>query len=208
MKVRQMLATTVPAAKAKLYSIGMATLFFWEIGPLVSGLLLSGRIGGSYAGYVANLQVTHQNHLLQTLGMSEFMWSLFPSLFAAFIAGPILTLVGTYLAIYLGGLIGVHYGILESTAAYWESVKNTVFSGLQQDHFTSPYDTLLEVATYPPCYHVLKSFTFMLINMGVAELFARRATEVKAAITRAVVCASILIIVADWGFSQLWTLRK
>ena len=52
MKVRGMLNTAVPAAKANLYAIGMAKLFVLEIGPLLTALLLAGRIGGSYAGKV------------------------------------------------------------------------------------------------------------------------------------------------------------
>jgi ABC-type transporter Mla maintaining outer membrane lipid asymmetry permease subunit MlaE len=45
-----MLNTTVPPAKAKLYAIGLSTLFVLEVGPLLTALLLCGRIGGSYAG--------------------------------------------------------------------------------------------------------------------------------------------------------------
>ncbi len=50
---RGMLNTTIPPAKATLYAISMAKLFVLEIGPLITSLLLSGRIGGSYAGEVA-----------------------------------------------------------------------------------------------------------------------------------------------------------
>jgi ABC-type transporter Mla maintaining outer membrane lipid asymmetry ATPase subunit MlaF len=49
-KVKSMLNTTVPPAKAKLYAIGLSTLFVLEVGPLLTALLLCGRIGGSYAG--------------------------------------------------------------------------------------------------------------------------------------------------------------
>lgn len=41
-----------------------------QVGPLLTALLLCGRLGGSYAGEVAAMQATHQNKLLQTLGIS------------------------------------------------------------------------------------------------------------------------------------------
>lgn len=80
MKVQQMLNQTVPPAKATLYAIGMAKLLCLEIGPLLTALLLCGRIGGSYAGYVATMQATAQNKLLQTLGIAPMAWSLYPSI--------------------------------------------------------------------------------------------------------------------------------
>jgi len=59
-KVRAMLESGVPEAKAAIYAAGMAKLFVLEVGPLLTALLLCGRVGGSYAGEVATLQATHQ----------------------------------------------------------------------------------------------------------------------------------------------------
>ena len=70
-KVNSMLNRTVPPAKATLYAIGLAKLFVLEIGPLLTALLLCGRIGGSYAGKVGTMQATDQNKLLRTLGKLE-----------------------------------------------------------------------------------------------------------------------------------------
>ena len=38
------------AAKRKLYALGLGLVFTIELGPLLTALLLAGRIGGSYAG--------------------------------------------------------------------------------------------------------------------------------------------------------------
>ena len=70
MKVRAMINTAIPKAKASLYALGLAKLFVLEIGPLLTGLLLCGRIGGSYAGEVATMKATMQNSLLNTLGVN------------------------------------------------------------------------------------------------------------------------------------------
>lgn len=72
-------ARYAPEAKQGLYGVGMARLFVLEVGPLITALLLAGRIGGSYAGEVATMQATNQNRLLATLGVKPRQWTLLPS---------------------------------------------------------------------------------------------------------------------------------
>ena len=126
MKVKAMLQTTIPPAKATLYAMGMAKLFVLEIGPLITSLLLSGRIGGSYSGEVATMQATSQNKLLRTLGISPIEWSFQPSLLASLIASPLLTMAGTMLALELGAHVGPWYGI-GNTDGYREEVWDSIF---------------------------------------------------------------------------------
>ena len=250
MKVRGMLNSTVPQAKATLYALGMAKLFCLEVGPLLTALLLCGRIGGSYAGKVATMQATSQTKLLQTLGINPQMWSLVPSMAAALLASPFLTAIGTYLALVLGGMVGPRYGI-STVESYWENVWDAVLPPLRLRSIqplweevvvdmgnnvtetrpaTSPWealwthqdlrptfsdtytDSLIEVATYPVVYHLTKAVVFIAITMLVSETCARlrpnlTPRNVPSVITSSVVLSSLLVIVADWGFSQLWLLR-
>jgi hypothetical protein len=74
MKVQAMLNETIPLAKALLYAMGMAKLLVLEIGPLITALLLSGPIGGSYSGEVAMMQSTAQNKLL--LGIWQLVYAM------------------------------------------------------------------------------------------------------------------------------------
>ena len=196
MKVSSMLNQTVPPAKATLYAIGMAKLFVLEIGPLLTALLLSGRIGGSYAGKVATMQATSQNKLLRTLGISPRAWSYYPSLVAAGISGPLLTVIGTALALGIGGEIGSNYGI-GNKDGYWEEVKGAVFPPLRLRWFDTNInaingghqslrfsdfvlttfsdrymDAVVEILTYPPVYHFVKALSFVAIIMSVAEICA------------------------------------
>jgi ABC-type transporter Mla maintaining outer membrane lipid asymmetry ATPase subunit MlaF/ABC-type transporter Mla maintaining outer membrane lipid asymmetry permease subunit MlaE len=235
MKVRAMLNVTIPPAKASLYAMGMAKLFVLEIGPLITALLLSGRIGGSYSGEVATMQSTAQNKLLLTLGISPVMWTFAPSLLASWLASPLLTLAGTLLALEIAAHIGPMYGI-GNIASYWQEVWDAVFLPLRlrgvvawrenkgwvqplsksiyscldlRSTFSEKYsDALIEIATHPICFHLIKSVVFMTIIMGVAEVASRQNAEltprdVPKVITTSVVGGSLLVIFADWGFSQL-----
>jgi len=234
MKVRGMLNTTIPPAKATLYAMGMAKLFVLEIGPLITALLLSGRIGGSYSGEVATMQATAQNKLLLTLGISPVAWTFGPSLSASWIASPLLTLAGTVLALEIGARVGPNYGIGD-VEGYRKEVRDAVFVPLRlrgaaswseergrrtlMEHviaftdlrctFSESYaDAFVEIVTHPVCFHLIKSVVFMTIIMVVAEVAARRKTDltprgVPKVITTSVVGGSLLVIFADWGFSQL-----
>lgn len=243
MKVRGMLNSVVPGTKATLYALGMAKLFVLEIGPLVTALLLSGRIGGSYAGEVATMQATAQNKLLVTLGVNPRKWSLIPALSASLIAAPLLTVLGTALALWLGGLVGPSYGI-GTYESYVTDVRSAILPGLRlrsivawvEEHESSNrslfdfflsldlrctvgatgsacWDTFIEIITYPPCFLFVKSSVFMTIVVLVSEHAARRRKHltprnVPGVITQSVVMASLAIIVADWGFSQLLLKRQ
>lgn len=257
-KVSGLLQETVPPAKAHIFAVGMTKLFCLEIGPLLTALLLCGRIGGSYAGQVGTLHATQQAKLLRTLGVSPVHWTLVPASMAAFLAAPLLTMVGTGVALALAGYVGpVVYGIgtteqfrqdvLESLFPTWrlEVFRSAIITG-QQDEWhqnvwelfqsrivhvlsslsntalavTYPprYDpswleSMIEIVTYPPVYHVVKSIVYMGIILGTAQVVTHlkhahlTPRGVPSVITLSVVWAGLLVILADWGFSQLWLLR-
>ena len=241
MKVKSMINSTIPEAKAKLYALGMAKLFVLEIGPLLTALLLAGRIGGSYAGKVATMQATSQNNLLRTLGISPVSWTLWPSFLAALVAAPILTAFGTFLALVFGGVVGTHHGVVANRAGYWSHVHDALLpelrlrlpsafgqsagwipaalhtvrsvTGLRTSFSNSLVDLAVEVLTYPVVFHIVKADTFILIILLVSEVCARRQSDltprgVPLVITTSVVIGSLLVILADWGFSQVYLMRK
>jgi ABC-type transporter Mla maintaining outer membrane lipid asymmetry permease subunit MlaE len=111
----------LPEVKAMLYCTGLTKLFVLELGPLLTALLLAGRIGGSFAGEVGTMVATNQNRLLKNLGVSTRMWSLVPSVIAALITAPILTLVGTGIALFAGSIIAEMYD-MGSAEDYWDDV--------------------------------------------------------------------------------------
>ena len=268
-KVQSLLQQTIPPAKAQLFAIGMTKLMVLEIGPLLTALLLCGRMGGSYAGQVATLHATQQTKLLQTLGVPPLHWTWWPSMGAVLVSSPLLTSVGTAIALGVAGYVGpIHYGIgtmsqyymdLRATllppfrlkvvewfqnyqsgsveneggvSAAWEFVRELRNGGIAPDfvslfRVTYPVryyassrtstatwiETWIEVLTYPPIYHWTKSIVYGLIILSVAQCVTSIHQDhltprgVPRVITLSVVVAGLMVIVADWGFSQLWLLR-
>lgn len=110
-KARALVDGALPGARAALYAHGVAKLFTLELGPLLTGLLLAGRIGGSYAGEVGTMEASAQSKLLSVLGASARRWTLLPASLAALLAAPLLSALGTALALALAALVGEWYAL-------------------------------------------------------------------------------------------------
>jgi phospholipid/cholesterol/gamma-HCH transport system permease protein len=79
--------------------------FFNEIGPLLAGLLMAGRVGAGIGGELANMRATEQIDAIEVLSIDSFKMLVIPRVIACSIALPMLTvfmdvmgLAGGYLA--------------------------------------------------------------------------------------------------------------
>lgn len=163
----------VPAA----VSIGMVRV----LGPLVTGLLVSGRVGAGIGAQLGGMRVTRQIDAMEALAVDSFKYLVVTRVFACVIALPILTVVMDF-----AGLAG---GMFLETAAY--NVSMTLFV---HDAFSA-----LSLTDYLPT--VIKTTVFGLI-IGTVSCFLGYNTEggaagVGQASTKSVVFCSILLIVID-----------
>jgi len=110
--VDQIVRANEAAAKQKLFALALGSIFAIELGPLLTALLLAGRIGGSYSGEVAMMAATSQLDLLALLTVSPTRWTLAPALLAALLAAPILTAAGTVAALATSAVVGNLFGIM------------------------------------------------------------------------------------------------
>lgn len=161
---------------------------FRSIGPLVTALLLAGRVGSSISAEVGALRVNGQLTAWWTLGRDPDTQVLPPLFWACVLGTPVLTGLAMAAAV-CGGAVLVESGLLVggvTTTGYFEGIRES------WRHF-------------PGLLPLLKSLTFgMIIGLtgyafGSAEKTAARA--VGQDVTRAVVAASLLIIVTDFLFS-------
>ena len=66
--------------------------FFVEIGPLVAGLLLAGRVGSGIGAVLANMRASEQIDAIESLSIDSFKFLVVPRVLACVIALPFLTL--------------------------------------------------------------------------------------------------------------------
>ncbi len=187
----------LPAIRRRIFALGISRGFIIELGPLLTALLLAGRIGGSYAGEVSMMQATNQNQLLQTLGVSPRRWTLGPAAIAALVAAPLLTALGVGTSLMMARMVALSGDspLFANSAQYWQALATRALD----------YEMLW---TFPPFVCVYHSLVFMFLILLVAEVSARLRPNIQPrgvpkAITWAVVGASLAIIIADWGLSQL-----
>src|SRR6202790_4897084 len=92
-----------------------ALAFFVEIGPLVAGLLLAGRVGSGIGAVLANMRATEQIDGIESLSIDSFKFLVVPRVVACVLALPLRTLfmdfsglLGGFLAEFASSRISFH----------------------------------------------------------------------------------------------------
>lgn len=99
--------STVPA----IVVIGMVR----ELGPVLVGLMVAGRVSSAMAAELGTMRVTEQLDAMATLNTDPFRYLIAPRLFAAMVALPLMVLLANAIGILGGYLLSVH--LLDFNAA-------------------------------------------------------------------------------------------
>lgn len=159
-----------------------------ELGPVLAGLMVAGRVGAATAAEIGTMRVTEQIDALVTLSTNPFKYLVAPRLVAGVIALPILVLIADIIGVYGGYLVGIHKldfsagNYLKSTFDFLEY--KDVISGLIKASVFGFIITLMG------CYHGYHS--------------KGGASGVGAATTNAVVTASMMILLSNYFITELF----
>src|SRR3954452_14097820 len=83
-----------------------------ELGPVLTGLMVAGRVGAAIAAELGTMRVTEQIDALRTLATHPVDYLIVPRLMALIIAMPLLTAEAIAIGIGAGYLVGVYlFGI-------------------------------------------------------------------------------------------------
>ncbi len=163
-----------------------------ELGPVLAGLMVAGRIGAAIAAEIGTMRVTEQIDALTTLSTNPYKYLVAPRLLASTITLPLLVLVGDIIGVFGGYIVSV-YRLDMNAASYirqsWNFLQTMdVVSGL------------IKAAV----------FGFIIALMGCYNGYHSRggAQGVGAATTNAVVSASILILIANYVLTGLFFVGK
>ncbi len=159
-----------------------------ELGPVLAGLMVAGRVGAAMAAELGTMRVTDQIDALGTLSTNPMKYLVAPRLLAGLLALPLLVIVADILGVAGGFLVGtVKLGF--APAAYLQATAdilqwNDVIAGLAK----------------------AAVFGFVIALMGCYHGYNSRggAQGVGAATTSAVVTASILILAFDYVLTELF----
>ncbi len=162
-----------------------------ELGPVLAGLMVAGRVGASMAAEIGTMRVTEQIDALETLATNPFKYLIAPRLIAGLTMLPILVLIADIIGVF-GGYIVSTQKLGFNPATYlkntWDFIETQdVVSGLVKAGVFGFLVTLMG------CYHGYHS-------RGGAQ-------GVGAATTNAVVSASILILSFNYFITELFFAR-
>lgn len=159
-----------------------------ELGPVLAGLMVAGRVGASMAAEIGTMKVTEQLDALRTLSTNPFRYLVAPRMIAAVLMLPFLVLVADIIGVMGGYLVSVHVlgfspgPYMNSTIQFLETMD--VVSGLVKAAF----------------------FGFIIAMMGCYFGYHSKggAEGVGVATTNAVVAASIAILLTNYVITGLF----
>jgi len=162
-----------------------------ELGPVIAGLMVAGRIGAAFAAEIGTMRVTDQIDALTTLSTNPMKYLVAPRLLAGTVALPFLVIIADTLGVMGGWLIGTaklgfsSAGYLRATLDFMQTMD--VVSGLVK----------------------ASVFGFVIALMGCWCGYNSRggAQGVGAAATSAVVISSILILALDYIITEMFFAR-
>ena len=157
-----------------------------ELGPVLAGLMVAGRVGAAMAAEIGTMRVTEQIDALTTLSTNPHKYLIVPRLVAGFLMLPFLVLIADIIGVFGGYLVGV-YKLGFNPDAY---ITNT-FEFLETMDVVSG---LVKAAV----------FGYLIALMGCYHGFHSKggAQGVGKATTNAVVTGAILVLVFNYFITE------
>ncbi len=171
-------------AVPSIVAIGMVR----ELGPVLTGLMVAGRVAAAIAAEIGTMRVTEQIDALVTLSTDPMKYLTVPRVLAATLTLPVLAGVGDVIGVMGGWLVGTTR-LDFNAAAYMQNTidfleTGDVVSGLVKAAVFGFIVALMG------CYHGMNS--------------ERGARGVGRATTRAVVSSSVLILASNYLLTEVF----
>ena len=161
-----------------------------ELGPVLTALIVGGRIGAGMTAEIGTMKVTEQIDALRSMAADPVKKLVVPKLVATLLMLPALTILGDALGI-LGGLIVAILQLDLPASLYWNDVLSSLTladlaSGIGKSFFFGYFIAIVG------CYNGLTT-------SGGADGVGR-------ATTNTVVLAAILVLISDFFLTKLFYL--
>ena len=158
-----------------------------ELGPVLTALMLAGRVGSGIAAELGSMVVTDQINALRALGTDPIRKLVVPRVIAGVIMAPILTVISDFMGIMGGGIIAI-FQLQVASSQYFKSITDGLY----------PADAWMGI---------IKPFFlgFVIVSVGChVGLRTKGGTQgVGRATTNAVVAASVGVLAVDFFLTRL-----
>lgn len=152
-----------------------------ELGAVVTGFILAGRIGARFAAELGTMRVTEQIDALEAMGLNSIGYLIVPRVLAGIIMFPVLYLIACFVGI-TGGMTVAHFGGYLTAGEFMQGARE----------FFKPFD---------PVFGLIKSvvFGFAITSISCYKGYytGGGAEGVGRSTTEAAVLSCVYILVAD-----------
>jgi len=153
-----------------------------ELGPVLTGLMLAGRVGSGIAAEIGSMVVTDQINALRALGTDPVRKLVVPRVLAGFFMAPVLTVIANTVGIIGGWLIAV-FQLRVASSLYWSSVTEGLYLQDAWMGLIKPF---------------FLGYVIVTIGCHVGLRTAGGTQGVGRATTNAVVASSVAVIAVDF----------
>ncbi len=158
-----------------------------ELGPVLTGLMVAGRVGSGIAAEIGSMMVTDQISALRALGTDPIRKLVIPRVLAGLVMVPLLTVIASGVGM-VGGWIVTSTLLRVASSIYW----NAVVQGL--------YIQDVWMGLIKPFF---LGFTIVSIGCHVGMRTSGGTQGVGRATTNAVVASSVAVIAVDYLVTQV-----
>ena len=158
-----------------------------ELGPVLTALMLTGRIGSGIAAELGSMVVTDQINALRALGTDPIRKLVVPRVLAGVLMAPVLTVISDFVGIF-GGWVVARFQLQVSSGLYWSSVTQALYIQDVEQGLIKPF---------------VLGFFIVTIACHVGLRTKGGTQGVGKATTVAVVAGSVAVIAADFFVTQI-----
>ncbi len=158
-----------------------------NLGPVLTGLMLAGRVGSGIAAELGSMVVTDQINALRALGTDPIRKLVVPRVLAGFFMAPVLTVIANAVGIFGGWIIAVAQ-LRVASSVYWNSVVEGLYLQDAWMGLVKPF---------------LLGYVVVTIGCYVGLRTSGGTQGVGRATTNAVVTASVAVIAVDFFMTRL-----
>jgi phospholipid/cholesterol/gamma-HCH transport system permease protein len=158
-----------------------------ELGPVLTGLMLAGRVGSGIAAELGSMVVTDQINALRALGTDPVRKLVVPRILAGTFMAPVLTVIADTFGIGAGWIIAVT-SLRVGSSVYWTSVLDGLYLEDAWQGLIKPFAL---------------GFVIVTIGCHVGLRTSGGTQGVGRATTNAVVAASVAVIAVDFFLTPL-----
>lgn len=181
-------SSTLDAFGARAYVGRLVCLsMIRELGPVLSSLMVAGRVGSGMAAELGSMAVTQQIDAMRALGTDPYRKLVTPRMVAGVVMMPLLTVISDAVGL-AGGYLISYYSLRLGTQFYWRSAGDAI----------SIYDLVMGL---------VKPVVFGYVVVAVGCYLGLSTTGgtqgVGRSTTQSVVMASVLILASDYFITNL-----